>query len=141
METRPFTNEARKIRSEGYSYKDMADGCRGARSTAWWHALINEKACQPPPPQAVPQIAALFGLPHEEVAAMIALEWYGVRPHSGHSTRADALAGLYDQMPAKAQEAVRLTVGALFGLAVQANEVAFMTDSTPDTPPGTSAHD
>ncbi|MFQ3555884.1 hypothetical protein QZN11_03595 [Streptomyces gramineus] len=62
------------------TYEQMAEECGGTRSASWWRHVQLEEADRfnPPPPKDLPGIAKLFGGTEEQVAAMIAQEFYGV---------------------------------------------------------------
>lgn len=90
MSDEPFREMAQQI---GWKmrYADMEIGCDRARSSAWWNNLIRYGAWNgysgrvaPPPPEALDGIVKLFetvrpGITKEEVAAMIAADWYQVQ--------------------------------------------------------------
>lgn len=88
MRQNPFRSKAREIHSRGYTYGQMAKMSGGVRKASWWNNLVlygpwkgpRDARVAPPTPETIPAIAAFFGLTPEEVAAMIAADWYGVYP-------------------------------------------------------------
>jgi hypothetical protein len=105
MNTTPFRDTAKTI-SKKKDYLTMSVECERARSHGWWKNLVEHGAWQgpgnnrvgPPDPDALPGIAKLFGTTREQVAAMIAADWYGVYPESDVSARALRLSPALDDM-------------------------------------------
>jgi hypothetical protein len=103
-------------------YVTMSVMCERARSHAWWKNLVEHGAwggfsgrVGPPDPEALAGIAKLFGTTEEQVAAMIAADWYGVHPDTEVSTRALALGPLLDQLSEPDLDLVEALVRRLAG--------------------------
>ena len=103
MSATPFRDTAKKI-SGTQDYYEMAVGSKRARSHGWWKNLIEngawggESRVGPPTPEALPGIARLFGTTKEQVAAMIAADWYGVQPDVELSARVLRMSPLLDEL-------------------------------------------
>jgi hypothetical protein len=75
-----------------------------ARSHGWWRNLVvhgpwnGESRVGPPGPEALPGIARLFGTTPEQVAVMIAADWYGVRLDTAVSPRVLRIAPILDHL-------------------------------------------
>ncbi len=77
-----------------------------ARSHGWWKNLVehgawggrNGNRVGPPTPETLPGIAKLFGTTVEQVAAMVAADWYDVYPDADVSARALALGPTLDRI-------------------------------------------
>ncbi|MDX3313048.1 helix-turn-helix transcriptional regulator [Streptomyces sp. ME08-AFT2] len=89
MTTAPFADRVRHINACFHTYAQMA-GMTG-RSAAWWNNLALGKSVNPPPPDLIPDMASMLGVPERRIREMIAEEWYGVRPDDSASRRAMAL--------------------------------------------------
>lgn len=84
----------------------MSVECDRARSHGWWKNAVEYGAWKgpgtnrvgPPDRDAIPGIAKLFGTSEEQVAAMIAADWYGVHPNADISARALRLSPVLDQL-------------------------------------------
>jgi hypothetical protein len=94
-----FQDAARDVARRNGQDARMQVESRGARSHAWWRNLVKYGAWDPPgsrvgppTPEAIPGIATLFNTTEEQVAAMIAADWYGVQPRSDLSTQAQKIA-------------------------------------------------
>ncbi|MFH9038885.1 hypothetical protein ACH4FA_05910 [Streptomyces sp. NPDC017966] len=79
MPEKPFTSRVQHL-FKYFTYEQMAEESGGARSASWWRHVQLEQTDRfnPPPPKDLPGIAKLFGGTEEQVAAMIAHEFYGV---------------------------------------------------------------
>ncbi|MCO5994767.1 hypothetical protein [Actinoallomurus rhizosphaericola] len=106
MSSSPFRDTARKI-ARNKDYYSMAWESDRARSHGWWKNLIEYGAWQgppgggrvgPPDPEALDGIAKLFGTTTERVSAMIAADWYGVRPDTDLSARVLSLGPVLDRL-------------------------------------------
>lgn len=99
-------------------YIDLAHGCDRARSHTWWKNLLeygpwrgpNYTRVSPPTPEAITGIAKLFGTTEDQVAAMVAADWYGVH-HDGLSARAlrlnPAIDALTEEDAARVEDLIR----------------------------------
>ncbi len=84
----------------------MSFDSQRARSHGWWKNLVEHGAWRgpntirvgPPDREALPGIAKLFGTSVEQVAAMVAADWYGVYPDADVSTRALRLSPTLDRL-------------------------------------------
>ncbi|QIK74114.1 hypothetical protein [Nocardioides piscis] len=102
MSTTPFQDAARDVaRRTGDDYVRMQVDCEGARSHAWWRNLVRHGAWEPagsrvgpPTPEAIPGIAALFSTTEDQVARMIAADWYGVQSEAQASAQAQKIAAV-----------------------------------------------
>jgi hypothetical protein len=105
MSTTPFKDTAQKV-SRTMDFLDMSVGSDRARSHGWWRNLVEHGAWKgpgsgrvgPPTPEALPGIAKLFGTTKDQVAAMVAADWYGVHPDTTISARALALSAALDKL-------------------------------------------
>jgi len=105
MSDTPFQDMARKI-AKKKSYVAMSYECDQVRSHGWWKNLVdygpwkgpNHTRVNPPDPQSLTGIAKLFGTSAEEVAAMVAVDWYGVHRDVEMSARAQRLAPILDKL-------------------------------------------
>jgi hypothetical protein len=112
----PFRDTAAKIAGDK-GYLAMSVGSDGARSHTWWKRLVEYGPWQtrgygrlgPPDPDALDGIAKLFGTTAEQVAVMVAADWYSVHPTADVSTRVRRLSPLLDRL----NEADAELVGAL----------------------------
>lgn len=112
----PFTDIAARI-AQDRGYLAMSVGSDGARSHTWWKRLVELGPWQtrgygrlgPPDPEALDGIAKLFGTTAEQVAVMVAADWYGVRPTADVSARVRRLSPFLDRL----NEADAELVGAL----------------------------
>ncbi|WP_329259541.1 hypothetical protein OG417_22775 [Actinoallomurus sp. NBC_01490] len=103
MSSSPFRDTARKI-ARDKDYYTMAWESDRARSHGWWKNLVEYGAWRgpgssrvgPPDPEALDGIAKLFGTTVERVSAMIAADWYGVRPDTDLSARVLSLGPVLD---------------------------------------------
>lgn len=79
MTETPFTSRVQHL-FKHITYEQMAEESGGTRSASWWRHVHLEQTdlFNPPPPKDLPGIAKLFGTTEEQVAAMIAHEFYGV---------------------------------------------------------------
>jgi len=101
----PFHDHATKI-AEKTDFVGMQYGSDNARSHSWWRNLVEYGAWQgpgetrvgPPTPEALAGIAKLFGTSREQVAAMIAADWYGVHQNTDVSARVRRLAPTLDDL-------------------------------------------
>lgn len=106
MEFSPFREYARKVAAQ-MGYVAMQVHSDGARSHSWWKNLVDYGAWRgpggtrvnPPPPEALPGIAKLFGLAEWQVAAMIAADWYGVVLPNAPSQLVARLGPALDRLP------------------------------------------
>jgi hypothetical protein len=85
----------------------MSVECGRARSHTWWKRLVEHGPwgqgpgygrVGPPDPEALEGIAELFGTTVEQVAAMVAADWYGVNPDTDVSTRVLRLGPVLDNL-------------------------------------------
>jgi len=60
--------------------------------------VVEQVGTGPPDREALPGIAKLFGTTTDQVAAMIAADWYGVHPDTDISARALRLGPTLDQL-------------------------------------------
>lgn len=129
VSTTPFRDTARKIAKEN-DYIEMQVGCDSARSHAWWRNLVHYGAWNgpgtvrvgPPGPDTLPGIAKLFETSEEQVARMIAADWYGVFPETELSPRVQRLGPLFERLSEGDAELVerlarRLASAAKHGIA------------------------
>ncbi|WP_131979329.1 hypothetical protein [Jiangella ureilytica] len=79
MTTQPFRDAVRGLNRRGVRFMDMAIRSNEARSSSWFNNLANGKVVSPPTPEIVPDLARLLERTPEQVAAMVAEDWYGVR--------------------------------------------------------------
>lgn len=101
----PFRDIAAKI-AQDKGYMAMAFGSDMARSHTWWKRLVEYGPWQtrgygrlgPPDPEALDGIAKLFGTTAEQVAVMVAADWYGVRPTTDVSADVRRLSPLIDRL-------------------------------------------
>jgi len=101
----PFRDTAARI-AQDKGYLAMAVGSDGARSHTWWKRLVEYGPWQtrgygrlgPPDPEALDGIAKLFGTTAEQVAVMVAADWYGVRPAADVSAHVRRLSPLLDRL-------------------------------------------
>ncbi|MFD0001386.1 hypothetical protein ACFVJ4_03040 [Streptomyces sp. NPDC127178] len=79
MTDKPFTRRVQHL-FKHITYEQMAEESGGTRSASWWRHVQLEQSDRfnPPPPKDLPGVAKLFGATEEQVAAMIAHEFYGV---------------------------------------------------------------
>jgi hypothetical protein len=79
MTEKPFTRRVQHL-FKYLTYEQMAEESGGTRGASWWRHVQLEQTDRfiPPPPKDLPGIAKLFGGTEEQVAAMIAHEFYGV---------------------------------------------------------------
>ncbi|MFE1285977.1 hypothetical protein [Streptomyces sp. NPDC058751] len=79
MTETPFTSRVQHL-FKYITYEQMCDQSGGTRSASWWRhvQLEHTDLYNPPPPKDIPGIARLFGATEEQVAGMIAREFYGV---------------------------------------------------------------
>ncbi|MGY4978036.1 hypothetical protein ACWCYL_12855 [Streptomyces sp. 900105755] len=79
MTEKPFTSCVQHL-FKHLTYEQMAEESGGTRSASWWRHVQLEQTDRfnPPPPKDLPGIAKLFGATEEQVAAMIAHEFYGI---------------------------------------------------------------
>ncbi|MGW2645030.1 hypothetical protein ACWC2T_08920 [Streptomyces sp. NPDC001393] len=118
MASSPFRDTARTI-ARKKDYISMSVECDRARSHSWWKNIAECGAwgvtsggarVGPPTPDEFPGIAKLFGTTVEQVAAMVAADWYGQEPHGGVSPRVMNLAPLLDQLTPEQADALGLIV-------------------------------
>jgi hypothetical protein len=84
----------------------MSFDSQRARSHGWWKNLVEHGAWQgpnttrvgPPDREALPGIAKLFGTTVDQVAAMVAADWYEVYPDTEVSARALRLSPALDRL-------------------------------------------
>jgi hypothetical protein len=103
MSKAPFRDTAQKI-ARTKDFITMSVECDRARSHSWWKNLVEYGAWNgpggtrigPPDPDALTGIAKLFGTTVEQVAAMVAADWYGVHPDADISARALRLGPILD---------------------------------------------
>jgi hypothetical protein len=101
----PFRETATKI-AESKGYVAMQAECGGTPSHTWWKRLVEGGAWKdrgwgrvsPPPPNKLGGIANLFGTTVEQVAAMIAADWYGVHPKTEVSARVLRMSPVLDKL-------------------------------------------
>lgn len=101
----PFRDTAARI-AKDKGYLAMSVGSDGARSHTWWKRLVEYGPWQtrgygrlgPPDPEALDGIAKLFGTAAEQVAVMVAADWYEVRPTGDVSARVRRLGPLLDRL-------------------------------------------
>lgn len=100
----PFRDTAQAI-SKRQDYVEMSVNSDRARSHAWWKKLVDVGAwggdagrVGPPDPESLDGIAKLFGTTREQVAEMVAADWYGVVPTSQPSALVMRLAPLVDAL-------------------------------------------
>ena len=92
--------------SRSKDYLTMSVECDRARSHGWWKNLVEYGAWRgpgatrvgPPDPEALPGIAKLFGTTVEQVATMVAADWYEVHPDTAISARALRLGPTLDDL-------------------------------------------
>jgi len=90
---RPFTEVLNRLRNQGYRLRDLEVGSGYARSTTWFHKLLNNAdpwVVSPPTRDALTGLSALVGMPVSDLMTMIAAEWYGIE--ETRSDRVDQLA-------------------------------------------------
>jgi len=106
MSGQPFRDTAKRIADAGRDYISMSVESDRARSHGWWRNVIEygpwkgpgSTRVGPPDPEALPGIAKLFGTTPDQVAVMIAADWYGVYPDSEVSPRALQLSPILDSL-------------------------------------------
>jgi hypothetical protein len=89
MSLTPFKDTAKQVNRK-LDYVAMQVHSDGARSHGWWRNLVEHGAWAgpgrtrvgPPDLEALDGIAKLFGTTPEQVAAMVAADWYGVHPNN-----------------------------------------------------------
>jgi hypothetical protein len=105
MTETPFRDTATKIaRTKNYVAMSYESG--QVRSHGWWKNVVdygpwkgpNGTRVGPPDPEALGGIAQLFGTSPDEVAAMVAVDWYGVHRDVDMSARAQRLAPILDEL-------------------------------------------
>lgn len=88
-------------------YLTMSVECGRARSHTWWKRFVEQGAwgespgygrVGPPEPQALDGIARLFGTTRDQVAKMVAADWFGVHPETEVSTRVLRLSPVLDAL-------------------------------------------
>jgi hypothetical protein len=106
MNKTPFRDTACVI-ARTNDYITMSHDSDRARSHSWWKNLVEHGAWNGPPgggrvgppgPDAIPGIARLFGTTPQQVAAMIAADWYGVHPDTEISGTVLRLGPIFDQL-------------------------------------------
>jgi hypothetical protein len=105
MTPTPFQETAQQI-ARNKSYVVMSADSGEARSHGWWKNLVEKGAwgsagagrVGPPDDKAIAGIAKLFGTSEEQVAAMIAADWYGVHGDADLSPRVQRLAPALDNL-------------------------------------------
>jgi hypothetical protein len=105
MSTTPFRDTAMII-NKTKDYLTMSVECDRARSHGWWKNMVEYGAWQgpgnnrvgPPDPEALDGIAKLFGTTREQVATMVAADWYGVYPDTDISARTLRLGPALDDL-------------------------------------------
>jgi hypothetical protein len=105
MTDTPF-RETAKLIAESKGYVAMQAECGGTPSHTWWRRLVEYGPWQtrgygrvsPPPPNKLDGIANLFGTSTDQVAAMIAADWYGVHPKTELSARILRISPVLDQL-------------------------------------------
>jgi hypothetical protein len=116
MADTPFRDTASTIH-RSKDYLTMSVECGRARSHTWWKRLVEYGPWQsrgygrvgPPDLEALDGIASLFGTTTDQVAAMVAADWYGVHPETNVLTRMLRLSPVLDALDeddAKLVEAV-----------------------------------
>jgi hypothetical protein len=114
----PFTDRGREL-AKTMTAHQMAEASGRALSHGWWRRLVLDGPwgsnhgtgrVNPPPPETVEGIAALFGLPEARVRQMIVEDWYGVRPDNGLSDRVQNFGVLIDLLDAGDYDLVRKTL-------------------------------
>lgn len=98
----------------------MSVECDRVRSHSWWRNLVEYGAWSgpnarvgPPTPDEFDGIAKLFRTTREQVAAMIAADWYGIQPDERFSTRVMNLAPLLDQLTEEQADALSVIIQAM----------------------------
>ncbi len=117
MSREPFRDIAIKI-AENTDYITMSVNSDRARSHGWWRNLVEHGAwggpgttrVGPPDPEALPGIAALFGTSKEQVAKMVAADWYDVDCDAQPSPRTTRLAPMLERLSDYDAELVRKLV-------------------------------
>lgn len=74
------------MRQRGWDYVDLADACGRQRSNTWWENLLEygpwkgpgSIRTDPPDSEAIVAFAEVFDITTEQVAAMVAADWYGL---------------------------------------------------------------
>lgn len=103
MKDKPFWATATIVASR-MDYVSMQVNSDGARSHGWWRNLVEngpwggKSRVGPPGPEALPGIAKLFSTTPEQVAVMIAADWYGVHRDTAVSPRMLRLAPMIDRL-------------------------------------------
>jgi len=105
MSDSPFRDLAQEI-ARNSDYITMSVNSDRARSHGWWKNLVEYGAWAgpgttrvgPPDPEALSGIAKLFGVTEDQVAAMVAADWYGVGSESELSARVLRLGPLIDEL-------------------------------------------
>lgn len=121
MSSTPFQDAARDVaRRTGDDYVRMQVDSEGARSHAWWRNLVRHGAWEPagsrvgpPTPEAIPGIAALFNTTEDQVARMIAADWYGVQSGSAVPAQAEKIAAVLGTLDQEDLDLVDDLVGRL----------------------------
>lgn len=121
MRATPFQDTARRI-ANTMSFQAMSVRSEEVRSHGWWKNVVQNGAwgnagvgrVGPPDRESIPGIAKLFGTTEDEVAFMIAADWYGVSDRDTDlSARAQKLGPVLDELTDDDMELVELLVDRL----------------------------
>lgn len=105
MTITPFRDTAQEI-AKRMDYISMSVEGGRARSHGWWRNLVEHGPWRgpgatrvgPPDPEALPGIAKLFGTSPDQVAKMVAADWYGVQQDEAVSAQALRLGPVLDRL-------------------------------------------
>jgi hypothetical protein len=105
MTKTPFRDSLSKLSTAGKDWQAMSYESDRARSHSWfrnmvefgaWGVTTNGARVGPPTPEEFPGLAKLLGTTPEQVAAMIAADFYAVDTGEGYSARVQRIAPLVD---------------------------------------------
>ncbi|MFG2976791.1 hypothetical protein ACGFYY_27865 [Streptomyces sp. NPDC048331] len=130
MTSTPFRDTAKAL-TEHMDYIAMQVGCDRARSHSWWRNIVEhgpwkgqQARTAPPTPDEWAGIAKLFGTTEEQVCAMIAADWFGVRPGTEVSARVMQFAPVLDELSEKEAEALGVVVHSMASSAAPQGQAA-----------------
>ncbi|WP_128558270.1 hypothetical protein [Streptomyces triticagri] len=113
MSSTPFRDTATKV-ARTSDYITMSVNCDRVRSHSWWKNVVEYGAWEgpggarvgPPTPEAIDGIAKLFNTTADQVAVMVAADWYGVETDTHLSARMLSLTPVLDSLDEEDAELV-----------------------------------
>lgn len=112
MEYGPFQNMILTL-NQRITYATMAVKCLHVRSDGWFNTVaLGYPDIRPPEPKILGQLGRAFGMTQEQVAALVAESWYGVRS-ADVSDRVRKLAPAIDALDDESAELVGALVARL----------------------------